>query len=62
MSEIAEEIREAMIERITSIDWLDDATRQRALNKVRLIVSFQVVPKEIFNDNFLDSLYSNVSL
>ena len=62
VSEMAEEIRGAMIERINEIGWLDDVTKQRALNKVRLVASFQALPKEIFNDNFLDSLYSNVSL
>ena len=50
-----------MAERIRGRDWLDDATRERALNKLNLAKSFIAYPDEIFNNSFLDSLYSSVS-
>jgi len=50
-----------MEERIIGLDWLDGATKQRALKKLASTTSFLAYPTEINDDDFLESIYANVS-
>ena len=50
-----------MEERINGLDWLSDATKKRALNKLSFTKSFLAYPVKINDNNYLDSLYANVS-
>ena len=55
---ITNELEGAMRERITSREWLDDATRQRALSKLRSVRELVAYPDEIFNNNYLNDVFS----
>ena len=61
LSMITNELEGAIRERITSREWLDDATRQRALSKLRSVRELVAYPDEIFNNNYLNDAFSTVS-
>ena len=54
-------IRAALKERISEKEWLDDTTKQRALNKVDKIIDFLVYPEFIYDNNKLNKIYASVS-
>ena len=58
---IINELEGAMRERITSREWLDDATRQRALSKLGSVRELVAYPDEIFNNSYLNDAFSTVS-
>ena len=58
---IVKRLRTALKERISEKEWLDDATKQRALIKLDKIIAFLVYPDFIYNDDELNELYSGVS-
>ena len=62
LSILVEEVRIAMEERISGLDWLSDATKERALKKLSFTESFLAYPVEIYDNNYLESLYANVSI
>ena len=61
LSMLVEEVRKAMEERMNGLDWLSDATKERALNKLSYTKSLLAYPVQINDNNYLDSLYANVS-
>ena len=62
LSIVVEEVRKAMEERMNGLDWLSDATKERALQKLSFTESFLAYPVEINDNNYLESLYANVSM
>ena len=62
LSIVVKEVRKAMEERINGLDWLSDATKERALKKLAFTESFLAYPMEINDNNYLESLYANVSI
>ncbi len=59
---VTTELKEALIERISSKDWLDATTKKRALDKANAIIEQLVYPRRIAPYSFLDGLYSSVRI
>ena len=55
------ELKKALKQRINQSDWLDNATRTRAVDKVNHINDFLAYPDFVKNDTFLDQIYASVS-
>ena len=60
LSEILVELERALNQRISGRDWLDDATKQRALNKLNFVNEFLAYPDMVLNNTFLNGYYSTV--
>jgi predicted metalloendopeptidase len=61
MSVVLKELKLALMERISMKDWLDNSTKQHALNKAKTINDFVAYPMQIFNNSFLNDFYAEVS-
>lgn len=61
ISIVLKELKLALKERIDKKDWLDDKTKQRALNKAETINDFLAYPTQILNTPFLNEFYATVS-
>ena len=48
-------------ERVNQMDWLSDLSRQRSIEKVNEITAHTAFPPEIFDNDYLNGLYSRVS-
>ncbi len=59
---VTTELKEALIERISSKDWLDATTKKSALDKANAIIEQLVYPRRIAPNSFLDGLYSSVRI
>ena len=57
---VLRELKQALKQRISQEDWLDDVTKKRALNKADKINEFLAYPKEIKNNAILNNIYSQV--
>lgn len=62
MSVVLKELKLALKERITEKDWLDNSTKQHALNKAETINEFLAYPTKILNTSFLNTFYTEVSI
>jgi predicted metalloendopeptidase len=60
LSIIINELETAMRERIESRQWLDEPTRQRALNKLNSVQELAVYPDLMLSNTFLNSYYDGV--
>lgn len=61
MSVVLKELKLALKERINEKDWLDSATKQRALNKAETIKEFVAYPNKILDTSFVNNFYTGVS-
>ena len=48
-------------ERVNQMDWLSDLSKQRSIEKVNEITSLAAFPMEIFDNSYVNGLYSRVS-
>ena len=48
-------------ERVNQMDWLSDFSKQSSIEKVNAITSQSAYPAEIFNNDYVNGLYSRVS-
>lgn len=48
-------------ERVNQMNWLSDLSKQRSIEKVDAISSLTAYPMEIFDNNYVNGLYSRVS-
>ncbi len=53
-------VKGAFTERIDTNDWLDNTTKTRCKEKVKAVSSFISYPDQLFNDTYLNDLYSKV--
>ena len=49
-------------ERVNQMDWLSDLSKQRSIEKVNTITSQSAYPEEIFDNDYVNGLYSRVSI
>ena len=54
-------VKAAFIERLDKNSWLDDATKEASKEKVRAITKMIAFPDQLYNDTYLNDLYSDVS-
>ena len=43
------------------MDWLSDFSRQNSIEKLNAIIAHSAYPAQIFNDDYVNGLYSRVS-
>ena len=48
-------------ERVNQMNWLNDLSKQRSIEKVDAISSLTAFPMEIFDNDYVNGLYSRVS-
>ena len=48
-------------ERVNQMDWLSDLSKQRSIEKVEAITSQVAYPAQIFDDDYVNGLYSRVN-
>ena len=56
-----EYIMEGFNKRINQMDWLSDFSRQNSIEKLNVIIAHSAYPAQIFNDDYVNGLYSTVS-
>ena len=54
-------LREGFKERINQMDWLSDSSKQSSIEKLNAIIAHSAYPAEIFNNDYVNGLYSRVS-
>ena len=52
---------EAFKERVNQMDWLSDFSKQSSIEKVNAIVAHSAYPEGIFDNDYVNGLYSRVS-
>ena len=57
MTEMVKEIRAEMEKILDKIDWMDDMTRERAKEKLRMMKEYIGYPEEILQEHLLEALY-----
>ena len=57
MEEMVQDIRREMEVIISTIDWMDEATRARAQDKLRTMKEYIGYPEEILKEDLLEELY-----
>jgi predicted metalloendopeptidase len=48
-------------ERVNQMDWLSDFSKQRSIEKVEAMTSQAAYPAQIFDNDYVNGLYSRVS-
>ena len=48
-------------ERVNQMDWLSDLSKQRSIEKVEAITSQAAYPAQIFDNDYINGLYSRVN-
>ena len=54
-------LRQSFRERVNQMDWLSDLSRQRSIEKINELTEQAAFPMEIFNNDYVNGLYSRVS-
>ena len=54
-------LMKAFKERVNQMDWLSDFSKQSSIEKVNAIVAHSAYPEGIFNNDYVNGLYSRVS-
>ena len=54
-------LMEGFKERVNQMDWLSDFSKQSSIEKVNAITAHSAYPIEIFDNNYVNGLYSRVS-
>ena len=49
-------------ERVNEMEWLSDLSKQRSIEKAEAITSQVAYPAQIFDDDYVNGLYSRVSI
>ena len=49
-------------ERVNQMNWLSDLSKQRSIEKVEAITSQSAYPAQIFDNDYVNGLYSRVSI
>ena len=61
VSMILDYLRQDFRERVSEMDWLSDLSKQRSIEKVDAITSQIAYPAEIFDNDYVNGLYTTVS-
>jgi predicted metalloendopeptidase len=48
-------------ERVNQMDWLSDFSKRASIEKLNAITAHSAYPAEIFDNNYVNGLYSRVS-
>lgn len=59
--EISKYVREVVLTKLKFIDWMDQKTRRRALQKAKNMSECMAYPEELLNDEILERTYGKVS-
>ncbi|RZC35967.1 Peptidase M13 N domain containing protein, partial [Asbolus verrucosus] len=62
MIELVDNIQHQFIEILKTVDWMDDVTRQHALEKAEAIRAYIAYPDELLNDEKIDEYYRNLTV
>ena len=54
-------LMEGFKERVNQMDWLSDFSKQSSIEKLNAITAHSAYPAEIFDNNYVNGLYSRVS-
>ena len=54
-------ILQSFRERVNQMDWLSDLSKQRSIEKVNEIITQAAFPMEIFDNDYVNGIYSRVS-
>ena len=54
-------LMEGFKERVDQMDWLSDFSKQSSIEKLNAITAHSAYPAEIFDNNYVNGLYSRVS-
>ena len=57
MNEMVKDIRAEMEKILDKIDWMDDMTRERAKDKLRMMKEYIGYPEEILQEHLLEEHY-----
>ncbi|XP_063903442.1 neprilysin-2-like isoform X1 [Zophobas morio] len=60
--ELVDDIKETFIEVLKTVDWMDEVTRQHALEKARLMRAHIAYPDELFQDAKIEEYYKNLTV
>ncbi len=58
---VVDNIKSAFKERLDANTWLDATTKKKCKDKVDAITKQVAYPDQLFDDNYLNGLYQNVS-
>lgn len=58
---VVNSVKESFRARVSERDWLSEMSKQRSLDKVDTLVDLIAYPELIFDDNYVNGLYSSVS-
>ena len=61
MRELTRYLKEEFIKQLHILDWMDEATRKRAINKAGMIEYKSGYPEVLFNDTWMDKHWGMVS-
>jgi len=62
MKEMVKDIRAEMEKILNDIDWMDDMTRERAKDKLRMMKEYIGYPEEILHEHLLEELYGDLEV
>ena len=54
-------LQQSFRERVNQMDWLSDLSRQKSIEKINELTEQAAFPMEIFDNNYVNGLYSRVS-
>ena len=54
-------LRKSFEERVDQMDWLSDFSKQNSIEKANAITAHSAYPAEIFDNDYINGLYSRVS-
>lgn len=60
--ELLEDVRQAFIDILKTVPWMDDKTREIAIKKAKSITAQIGYQKELLEDSFLDEYYKNLEM
>lgn len=60
--EIVEDIRSSFVEMLHGLDWMDEKTKNSAINKAKKLVAHIGYPKELTNNTILEEFYSSLEM
>lgn len=60
--EMVEDIRDAFIQMLHDVPWMDDDTKQKAISKAQALTTHIGYPDELTNDTNIEELYKDLEL
>lgn len=61
MEEMVQDIRNEFVKILKKVDWMDEKTRQNALEKVNSMVAYIGYPEELLDEEKVNKYYENVT-